>query len=91
MNSALKIIVAREYFERVKRKSFIISTILMPLFMVAMMALPTLLLVLSGPEECKIGVIDDSGKIAQTLEGGDRAGFCGYGDSAGFRVSGDCQ
>ena len=80
MNSALKIIVAREYFERVKRKSFIISTILMPLFMVAMMALPTLLLVLSGPEECKIGVIDDSGKIAQTLEGGDEISFVSITD-----------
>ena len=80
MNSALKIIVAREYLERVKRKSFIISTILMPLFMVAMMALPTLLLVLSGPEECKIGVIDDSGKIAQTLQGGDEISFVSITD-----------
>lgn len=75
MNSALKIIVAREYLERVKRKSFIISTILMPLFMVAMMALPTVLMVMSGPEECRIGVIDDSGKIAQTLQGGDEISF----------------
>lgn len=80
MNSALKIIVAREYLERVKRKSFIISTILMPLFMVAMMALPTVLLLLSGPEECKIGVIDDSGKIAQTLQGGDEISFVSITD-----------
>ena len=80
MNSALKIIVAREYLERVKRKSFIISTILMPLFMVAMMALPTVLMLLSGPEECKIGVIDDSGKIAQTLEGGDEISFVSITD-----------
>ncbi|MGN0222470.1 MAG: ABC transporter permease [Muribaculaceae bacterium] len=80
MNSALKIIVAREYLERVKRKSFIISTILMPLFMVAMMALPTVLLLVSGPEECKIGVIDDSGKIAQTLEGGDEISFVSITD-----------
>lgn len=75
MNSALKIIVAREYLERVKRKSFIISTILMPLFMVAMMAAPTLIMLLSGLEECKIGVIDDSGKIAQTLQGCDEISF----------------
>ena len=75
MNSALKIIVAREYLERVKRKSFIISTILMPLFMVAMMAAPTVIMLMSGPEECKIGVMDDSGQIAQTLQGGNEVTF----------------
>lgn len=91
MNSALKIIVAREYLERVKRKSFIISTILMPLFMVAMMALPTLLLVLSGPEECKIGVIDDSGKIAQTLQGGDEISFVSITDQTFEQAKGNSE
>lgn len=68
MKSALGIIISREYLERVKRKSFIITTILMPLLMVAMMAAPALIAAFSGPEKQTIAVIDDSGVIAPTLQ-----------------------
>lgn len=68
MKSALGIIISREYLERVKRKSFIITTILMPLLMLAMMVAPGLIVALSGPEEQTIAVIDDSGIIASRLQ-----------------------
>ncbi len=68
MKSALGIIISREYLERVKRKSFIITTILMPLLMVAMMAAPALIAVFSGPEKQTIAVIDNSALIAPTLQ-----------------------
>lgn len=68
MKSALSIIISREYLERVKRKSFIITTILMPLFMLGMMVLPGVITALSGPEEQLIAVIDDSGVIAPRLQ-----------------------
>lgn len=68
MKSALSIIIAREFLERVKRKSFIITTILMPLLMVAMMVLPGVIVALSGPEEQVVAVIDDSGVIAPRLQ-----------------------
>ena len=68
MKSALGIIISREYLERVKRKSFIITTILMPLLMVAMMAAPALIAAFSGPEKQTIAVIDDSGVIAPKLQ-----------------------
>ena len=71
MNSQLSTIISREYFERVKRKSFIISTILMPVFMVALMAAPALIAIFSTPEEKKIAVVDESGVIAKTLQSGD--------------------
>lgn len=68
MKSALSIIISREYLERVKRKSFIITTILMPLIMLAMMVAPALIMALSGPEKQTIAVIDDSGIVAQRLQ-----------------------
>lgn len=68
MKSALGIIISREYLERVKRKSFIITTILMPLLMLAMMVAPALIMALSGPEEQTIAVIDDSGVVAPRLQ-----------------------
>lgn len=63
------IIIAREYKSRVKRKSFIITTILMPLIFVALMALPAAVASLAGPEEKKIAVIDNTGYISQAFLG----------------------
>ena len=75
MNNQLSTIIAREYLERVKRKSFIISTILMPLFMVGMMVLPALIAIFQTPEEKVIAVVDESGVIARTLQNGDETKF----------------
>ena len=75
MNSQLSTIITREYLERVKRKSFIISTILMPVFMVLLIALPALIAIFSTPEEKEIAVVDESGVIAKTLQNGDETKF----------------
>ncbi|MGM9846067.1 MAG: ABC transporter permease [Muribaculaceae bacterium] len=67
MNSPLSIIIGREYFSRVKRKSFIISTILMPLFMIAMMVVPVAVAMLSTPDSMNIAVVDQSGVVVPKL------------------------
>ncbi|MDO4320461.1 MAG: ABC transporter permease [Bacteroidales bacterium] len=90
MTSALKIIIAREYLERVKRKSFIISTILMPILMLGMMVAPTLIAIMSGPEERVIAVIDDSGVIAPTLQNEGEITFRQFGgDMASAKANED--
>lgn len=56
----IKLIASREYSARVKKRSFIIATLLMPLFMIGMMVAPSLIM-MSGKTETKhIVVIDDS-------------------------------
>jgi ABC-2 type transport system permease protein len=62
------LIIRREFLERVARKSFIITTLLMPLIMVALMVVPTLIMVLTGPENKTIAVVDNSGVIAANLQ-----------------------
>jgi ABC-2 type transport system permease protein len=69
------LIIRREFLERVARKSFIITTILMPLLMVALMVLPTLVMVLTGPENKRIAVVDNSGVIAANLQNQDELKF----------------
>ncbi len=69
MNSPLSIIVSREYLERVKRKSFIITTILMPLFMLALIAM------VSTPDKQRIAVIDNSGLLAARLQNSSEVSF----------------
>ncbi|MDE6160615.1 MAG: ABC transporter permease [Muribaculaceae bacterium] len=60
MNSPLSIVIAREYLERVKRKSFIISTLLMPIFMIGLMLTPALIAIFSTPEDKAVAVVDDT-------------------------------
>ncbi len=66
--SQVRIIMAREFNERVRKKTFIVTTILVPLLMVALMAVPTLLMLYSSGETKEIGVIDQSGVVAPNLE-----------------------
>lgn len=67
MNSPLSIIISREYLERVKRKSFIIITLLVPLLMIICMVAPALFMLLGDDEQRNIAVIDDTAQIAQLL------------------------
>ncbi len=69
MNSNLYIIVRREHLERVKTKSFIITTILMPLLMLALMFVPALVMIMAEPESKTIAVVDNSGIISNSLDG----------------------
>lgn len=64
----LYLIIRREYLERVHRKSFIITTILMPLLMLGLMMAPALIMVLSEPENKTIAVIDASDVISPVLQ-----------------------
>ncbi len=60
MNKIL-LIIQREYLTRVKKKSFIIMTILGPLLIAAMIILPAMLSELSESSEKKIAVLDETG------------------------------
>jgi ABC-2 type transport system permease protein len=64
----IKIIIQKEFNERVKKRSFILTTILTPLFLVAIMLVPSLIMMFQKPTEKTIMVIDHSGVVAQQLE-----------------------
>lgn len=67
MSSKINIIIAREFTERVAKKSFIITTLLMPVIMVLLMAAPALIAIFSTPTERTIAVADKSGIIMPAL------------------------
>ena len=69
------IIIAREFNERVRKKSFIITTVLMPVLMIALMAAPTLMMIFAKGETKTLLVVDDSGVIASQLTGDDDVVF----------------
>lgn len=75
MNSKIGIIIGREYSERVSKKSFIISTILMPLLMLGLMIAPALITIFSTADTKTIAVIDNSKVIAQSLKSNDEINY----------------
>ncbi len=68
MNNNLGIIVRREFMERVGKKSFIVTTLLMPVLMLLMMTLPALIAIFSTPSDKSIAVCDQSGVVMPILE-----------------------
>ncbi len=69
------IIVAREFNERVRKKSFIITTLLVPVFMLACMVIPALIMAYGGGSTKTIAVIDSSGVVAPALESNEEVVF----------------
>ena len=71
----IRIIIAREFNERVRKKSFIITTILMPLLMLGLMAAPTLMMLFAKGDQKTLLVIDQSGVVTPQLESNDEVAF----------------
>lgn len=61
------LIARREFNERVRKKSFIITTILMPLFFVGMIAMMMWMMTRESDKEREIIVLDSSGLVAPRL------------------------
>ncbi|MDB5012597.1 MAG: ABC-type Na+ efflux pump permease component-like protein [Daejeonella sp.] len=62
------LIIKREYFSRVKKKSFLILTFLVPLLIIGMYALIIVLAIRGGDTPVKVEVIDKSGLFAGQLK-----------------------
>ncbi len=65
--SLLKLIIRREYLNKVKNKVFIISTILAPLGLVAIIVVQIVAAMYTKPENLVIGIIDEQGSIAKKI------------------------
>lgn len=61
------IVIRREFLERVKKKSFIITTLIMPLVMLALMVTPVLISMYATGDAKKVMVIDRSQVLAPGL------------------------
>lgn len=73
--SKISIIAGREFNERVRKKSFIFTTILMPIIFVGIMFVPALMMNIQSDEQKEILVVDQSGLIASRLEDGSGIDF----------------
>lgn len=76
----LWLIIKREYMSIVAKKSFIFTTLLMPIIMVACMVIPVALAQLGGGEDKKIAVIDETGVYGKALVDDSDLHFVQVGD-----------
>lgn len=68
----LGLVIQREYITRVRKKSFIILTLLMPVLMVTLSLVPLWLSTLNDGSEKRVAVIDNTGIYASLLESTDQ-------------------
>ena len=68
MKSKIGIIIGREFNERVRKKSFILSTLLTPLFMIGLMVAPILISQYSEENKKQIVVVDDTKIVGAQLQ-----------------------
>ena len=59
----IKTIIAREYLTKVKKKSFLLTTFLVPVFFAAMCILPSVIMFMAKDTGKKVAVIDQSGIV----------------------------
>nr|MDE6321695.1 ABC transporter permease [Muribaculaceae bacterium] len=68
MNSNIWLVIRREFLERVTKKSFIITTLLMPIIMLALMVAPAAIMSLNTSDAKVIGVLDSRDSIGSKLQ-----------------------
>lgn len=64
----LGIIISREYMTRVRKKSFLLTTFLVPVLFAAICILPSVIMFMAKEEGKKFAVIDQSGIVMSYLE-----------------------
>lgn len=66
--SNLFLVIQREYYERIRKKSFLVITILMPILLVALMLIPAIIMNYNKPEHMKLALVDPGQTLPGRLE-----------------------
>lgn len=75
MASKIGIVIEREYRSRVMKKSFILTTLLMPLLMLAVMTIPSILMIWNSEDDQVVALIDHTGQYGEVLQSTDTYKF----------------
>ena len=81
--SRFLLIMQREYYSIVAKKSFIVSTLLVPLLVLCIGVVPVVLSELSSADVRQVAVVDETGRYGKELKGNDEFQFsiAGYQES----------
>ena len=76
----IKTIISREYLTRVKKKSFLLTTFLVPVFFAAMCILPSVIMFMAKEDGKKIAVVDQSGLVMPYLEDSEAVSYTDFSE-----------
>lgn len=79
----ISVIIGREYLTRVKKKSFLVTTFLVPVLFAAMCILPSVIMLATKEDSKKVAVVDRSGIVMPFLVSSDAVE---YFDLSGYDV-----
>ena len=74
----IKTIISREYLTRVKKKSFLITTFIVPVLFAAICILPSVIMLMSKEKGKQIGVVDQSGIVMSYFESSELVTYTDY-------------
>ena len=74
----IKTIISREYLTRVRKKSFLLTTFLVPIFFAAMCVLPSVIMFMAKDKGKEIAVVDQSGIVMPYLTDGESITYTDY-------------
>ena len=74
----IKTITSREYLTRVKKKSFLITTFIVPVLFAAICILPSVIMLMSKEKGKQIGVVDQSGIVMSYFESSELVTYTDY-------------
>lgn len=74
----INVIISREYLTRVKKKSFLLTTFLVPVLFAALCILPSIIMFMAKDKGKEIAVVDQSGIVLPYLEDTDAVTFSDY-------------
>ena len=74
----IKTIISREYMTRVKKKSFLLTTFLVPVLFAAMCILPSVIMFMAKDKGKQVAVVDQSGIVMPYLVDTDAADYTDY-------------
>lgn len=74
------IIIGREYKTRVKKKSFLVITFVVPLLFACLCSLPSIIMLFGKDEHKSVALVDESQVIGKTLKSGETYDIKDYSD-----------
>ena len=78
----IKTIISREYLVRVKKKSFLLTTFIVPVLLAAMCVLPSVIMLMSKEKGKKIGVVDQSGIVLSYMVDNESVTYMDFSDGS---------
>ena len=74
----VNVIIAREYLTKVRKKSFLLTTFLGPVFFAALCILPSLIMLMAEDKGKRVGVVDQSGIVMPYLVDSEQTDFMDF-------------